>query len=307
MRALKAWSHAVPVLAVLLLVGTTGCSTTESVFPTTGSLRVTLRDNNLATQATSGSVQLMRWVVDSTTATVSGVPGVVAFTEVSPCFFQDNVFFRGDLGGQCVGTGLIIGTDAPTTATFHLTLSRMEMHRGSRPELPDLGDYDGDGVLNASDNCKIVSNPPDPTTHLQTDINGDGIGDACEFLDSTGVLVADQDLDGVRDAVDNCFLVANPVDPTSGFQPDADGDLIGDACDQVVPVVIPGGTLKLDCPTGAFQATASALDLFIIAFDHTTALSCTPSFSSCVLEPTKVTIFRSGTDPTAAQACVVVP
>ncbi|MDX2114102.1 MAG: thrombospondin type 3 repeat-containing protein [Planctomycetota bacterium] len=62
------------------------------------------------------------------------------------------------------------------------------------PELPP--DTDGDGVLNASDNCPQVANAG------QEDGDGDGVGDAC----------------------DNCPLVANasPVD--------ANNDGLGDAC-----------------------------------------------------------------------------
>jgi hypothetical protein len=304
-RTLRAGPPTGPILAALLVLGTIGCETPESVFPSTGSMRVTLRDNDLATQSTSGSVQVMRWILDSVTGTVSGVPDDFPFMEVSPCFYQDNVFFRGDLASQCLGTGVILGA-TPTTVTFHVKASRIEMHRAARPDLPDFGDYDGDGVLNVTDNCKIVFNPPDPVTGLQVDVNGDGVGDVCEIVDSTGVLVPDQDLDGVRDSADNCQFVANPLDST-GFQPDADGDFIGDACEQLVPVVIPGGTLKLDCPGGSFVPAESVLTLFIIAFDHETALSCPPSFSSCTLDPTKVTVFRSGTDATQAPACVVVP
>jgi hypothetical protein len=164
-RALRAGFSTGPILAVLLaLFGATSCETQKSVFPTTGSMRVVLRDNDLAGQGTSGSVQAMRWILESVTGTISGVQGDFPFMAVTPCFYQDNVFFRGDLSAQCLGTGVILGTGAPTTATFHVTASRIEMHRANRPDLPDLGDYDGDGVLNVLDNCKIVANPPDPTT-----------------------------------------------------------------------------------------------------------------------------------------------
>jgi hypothetical protein len=45
----------------------------------------------------------------------------------------------------------------------------------------------------------------------------------------------------------------------------------------------------------------------VIAFDHETALTCPPSYSSCTLDPTKVTVYRVGTDPAQAPACVVAP
>jgi FtsP/CotA-like multicopper oxidase with cupredoxin domain len=73
-------------------------------------------------------------------------------------------------------------------------------------------DADGDGVLDAVDNCPADANPG------QEDADGDGIGDACDPL-------TDSDGDGVADAADNC-----PATPNPG-QEDADIDGIGDACD----------------------------------------------------------------------------
>lgn len=71
-------------------------------------------------------------------------------------------------------------------------------------------DADGDGLCADVDNCSDVWN------RTQSDVDLDGIGDACE---------ADQDNDGVDDDVDNCPLHANPG------QADVDFDGIGDLCD----------------------------------------------------------------------------
>jgi hypothetical protein len=71
-------------------------------------------------------------------------------------------------------------------------------------------DDDGDGVLDTNDDCPLVADPD------QTDTDGDGTGDAC---------TDDADGDGVLDATDNCPLVAN-----SG-QDNHDTDADGDACD----------------------------------------------------------------------------
>jgi len=106
-------------------------------------------------------------------------------------------------------------------------------------------DGDSDGVLDASDNCPSVAND-------QADIDGDGLGDACDEdndndgiadlsdncpsnananqtdndLDGIGdVCDADDDNDGISDASDNCALVANLS------QENLDGDIFGDACD----------------------------------------------------------------------------
>jgi hypothetical protein len=110
-------------------------------------------------------------------------------------------------------------------------------------------DMDNDGLMNAQDNCPLVSNNFDGK---QPDTDGDKIGDACDTDDDNdGVLdvedncplVAnpdqlntdpnsygdacdnDQDLDNIEDSKDNCPLVANPD------QADLDGDKMGDACD----------------------------------------------------------------------------
>ena len=81
-------------------------------------------------------------------------------------------------------------------------------------------DIDGDGVLNAQDNCPTVANP------TQTDTDGDGIGNACDNCPNVANLTqADIDGDGVGNACDNCPSRANPA------QTDTDGDGVGDACD----------------------------------------------------------------------------
>jgi hypothetical protein len=94
-------------------------------------------------------------------------------------------------------------------------------------------DYDGDGWIDAYDNCGTVENPdqanldtdsfgdacdncPELDNADQWDTNEDGIGDACD---------TDIDGDGFLNESDNCATVANVS------QTDSDGDSIGDACD----------------------------------------------------------------------------
>lgn len=71
-------------------------------------------------------------------------------------------------------------------------------------------DRDNDGIIDKEDNCVSVKNAE------QTDLDHNGIGDACE----------DFDKDGIINSEDNCQNVANRN------QLDIDGDGIGDACDE---------------------------------------------------------------------------
>jgi hypothetical protein len=75
-------------------------------------------------------------------------------------------------------------------------------------------DADGDGVLDASDNCVDTANAD------QADTDADGVGDACDTQDN-----GDTDSDGVENYQDNCPTDAN------ADQDDLDADGIGDVCD----------------------------------------------------------------------------
>ena len=113
-------------------------------------------------------------------------------------------------------------------------------------------DSDGDGIADATDNCKNTFNPIRPMDGgKQADADNDSVGDACDPcpLDAnTSVCTAfnpnDSDGDTIDNAVDNCPGAANTD------QLDADQDGKGDACDPCPNAPNPGASA---CPATIYQ------------------------------------------------------
>lgn len=95
-------------------------------------------------------------------------------------------------------------------------------------------DDDGDGLVNAFDNCPRVANKD------QIDTNDDNKGDACD----------DFDADGIPNAEDNCPSVVNSL------QQDADEDGKGNACDE---------DYSLGCSIDSEPTLPSLFSLFLVA------------------------------------------
>jgi len=94
-------------------------------------------------------------------------------------------------------------------------------------------DFDGDGILNDSDNCPFIANPN------QSDIDEDGVGDVCDNAPNDfNPGQEDSDVDGIGNVVDNCPADFNPD------QTDTDGDGPGDACDENPTLTCGFGTIQ---------------------------------------------------------------
>ena len=139
--------------------------------------------------------------------------------------------------------------DGSTIFTVKAQRTPADFHIGDGTLNVD-GDTDGDGVLNSADNC------PDVVNADQTDVDADGIGDACDpLIDSDGDGVGDDvdacpgfddaidvDLDGIPDGCDGLIDsdgdgVGDDIDACLGFDDaiDTDSDGIPDGCDADVP------------------------------------------------------------------------
>ncbi len=116
--------------------------------------------------------------------------------------------------------------------------------------VPSSSDLDGDGILNATDNCPTSFNPLRPGDTNQHDTDGDSLGDVCDpcpLAANTTTCPApnpsDRDGDGVINSADNCPDVAN----TSQLDTDNDGK--GDACDACPATANPGAMV---CPVSIY-------------------------------------------------------
>lgn len=283
------------------------CTTIQDPVTLVSTLRVQIRNSDIGSQTSaSPSLQVTSWQVDEATLSLQGPPGTPSTVSLLPlgsCQLTDNVLARSDFARQCGGdTGIVLGVTAPTQAVLRVTISRMEGRRGERPELPPFGDYDGDGIANYVDSCKLVPNAD------QNPVGSDYT--ACAVVDTTTQLpvAPDQDLDGVQDLQDDCYWIPNPVG-TDGLQVDLNRNGIGDVCERSVPILMPATPLHLECPFAVPGGVNSAITLDFGGTSSSTAaaVECEPSLSSCVLHPERANLVAFPVGSATIQTCTVVP
>lgn len=70
-------------------------------------------------------------------------------------------------------------------------------------------DEDGDGVYESIDNCPGLSNPPPAAGQPQADLDGDGVGDACDYAECGNEFLegTEQCDDGNSDSGDGCSMM----------------------------------------------------------------------------------------------------
>lgn len=141
-----------------------------------------------------------------------------------------DLFVRCDIGSfetakiDTDGDGII---DAMDNCPLHSNQDQSDVDGDNAGDLCDA-DIDGDGVLNEADFFPTISlHEGMPPGEFRIDTDGDGIPDECDAACISAGMYADTDIDGdgVLNDVDNCPYTDNPE------QSDVDGDGLGDACD----------------------------------------------------------------------------
>jgi hypothetical protein len=295
--------RAARTMAVLAAIAiSVSCESVDDPLPAQASLNFDITDSTIGSQRTAlPSPQVVSWRVEELSASnITGFDGTYSFLFSGPCTYELSILAPLSFQAACRTSGLTLSPGGnPRTATLRITLSRLELRAAARPDLGSSADPDGDGVPNATDNCPIVANASQDNVNLTQETVK--VGDACSGFDKTGKrTIPDQDLDGVTDASDNCLWYPNPLVPGETVATDVNRDGIGDACERIAPVVLPGGRLTIECDNVTFDAVSSKIAQFRIDFGRPGVLTCDAGFTGCTIDPSAVRVSLSGSATTFA-------
>jgi hypothetical protein len=193
---------------------------TASTLSTTGTINVDQNNSGVISGSGDATIEFtVAYDIDAYTTGALLLPGSVCWEgghanqgadiECDPVDSAlHGLFLRGTLLPDTDGDGVMDATDNCPAVANADQLDTDNDGDGNACD----NDDDGDGTNDGTDNCPLVSNAD------QLDTDGDGIGNACDAN-------TDGDGDGIDDGTDNCPLVSN------ADQLDTDGDGMGDACD----------------------------------------------------------------------------
>ncbi|HEX4824834.1 MAG TPA: thrombospondin type 3 repeat-containing protein [Candidatus Polarisedimenticolaceae bacterium] len=288
------------LVLVLALTSALACQTVADPFPPQSAVTVTITDTAVASQRFPlPQPQIAIWAVDEVSVhDLTNFNGAFDFLRASPCTYQLNALAPIALASACRMSGLSLLPVPTTTGKIRISISSLELRAAARPDLSPGGDPDGDGVPTQSDNCPIIFNPDQKNTNAATEIGV--VGDACSDLDTAtppAPTIPDEDMDGVRDAVDNCLWYPNPLVGDATTQPDQNRDGIGDACERIAPVILPGGRLTVEC-TVTFKLKPSAVSIFRLDFGRPGVLTCDAAFTGCSINTTALKLELVGSTST---------
>ena len=266
----------------LVCLASAGCTETDDVFRDIGTTIVYFVDPELLPQGFTdpdARIQAADWEILAADFDFDDVPLDLRFGE--ECIYADSAFSLAVGLGKCASGVVVDSSEDPVPVMLDVRFT-MQVKRARPLILPDMGDFDGDGRLNATDNCVLVSNPD------QQDLDSNGVGDTCSLVDvNVGAVFRDSDIDGVADIVDNCLWVPNP------FQTDSSGgipDGIGDACDEQVAEVRVGAEVEIQQSFGPVDLVQllRRQTFLTVDFNSDAALSCDWEAGVCQLDPSEL-------------------
>lgn len=271
------------LLAVLVLLGSAGCTTVEDTLDDIATARIFPVDVRLAWQSLDEPerIQVAIWTLQEATLRLDDAQADLRIAD--PCKITDTVYSFPSTTDRC-GAGLVIEPREADAPSIELTVRlTMLVHRAVPPDLPAGADYDGDGVPNGFDICPLVPN------RNQEDADSDGFGDACSLVNlATLETSPDADGDGISNPVDNCVWESNPnQEDTDGPAAEGIPDGIGDACEfQEATVYSPAGSTELERTDTIDDSEVPRDQLSYVTVDFTDAeLTCAWGQSRCTLDP----------------------